>query len=61
MVALNIQDADALTLKHQGDGEFGSHAVNRIDVARVFADVADAYGVAGRCGRSGNSLAKRDA
>src|SRR5260221_7866563 len=59
MIALDIEDADALALKHQGDGKLGSNAIDCVDITGIFADVADAHRVAGGRSGSGNSLPKR--
>ena len=59
-LALNIQHADALSPKHQRHGQFGAHAVDGIDVPRVFGSVADSYGVARGRRSSGNSLPQRN-
>ena len=37
VAALNIQHADAFALQHQRHSQFGTHAFNGIDVARIFA------------------------
>src|ERR1700751_901 len=55
-IALDIQNANAFAMNHQRDSQFGAHAVNRIDVARIVGNIAYADGVAGCGSGSGNSL-----
>ena len=60
-IALDIQHADTLALNHERHSEFGADAINGIDVARIFGDVAYADGMS-RGGRAtGDSLSKRNA
>ena len=46
VAALDVENANALSLKHQGYGEFRAHAVDGVDVARVLCGIAHANGMA---------------
>ena len=58
--ALHVQHADAFPLQHQRHSQLGAHAVNRVDVARVFRRVAHAHGVPRGRSRPGDPLPQGD-
>ena len=55
LVALNVKHADALPLENDGNGELRAHAVERVDVARILADVGHAHRLARLSGRARDS------
>jgi hypothetical protein len=60
VAALDVQDADGFSAEEERNGEFGLHAFDGIDVARILRNVADADGLAGRDGSAGDSLPHGD-
>ncbi len=61
MAALDIEYANALSAEHQRHREFGLHAFDGVDVARILRDIADANRLAGRSRGAGDSLPHRNA
>ena len=57
---LHVDDAHQLAARDHGDGQFGAHGVQRVQVARIVAHVAHQDRLRAMRGRAGDPFAQGD-